>query len=355
MSKFFSKKYASLKPYTPGEQPKGRKYIKLNTNESPFPPPSAVTKAVKQASKSLHLYSDPDNTELVNLVAEKWGVKPCEVIATNGSDEVLNFAFMAFCDGDTPAAFPDITYGFYAVFADLHGDPYQAIPLKEDFSIDPKDYMGVGKTVFIANPNAPTGLHLSVAQIEEILRSNPDNVVVIDEAYVDFGGESCVPLIYKYDNLLVTQTFSKSRSLAGGRLGLGFGCAKLIADLQALRYSTNPYNVNKMTESAGVAALKSEEYYQKNVQTIIKNREYTKKALRKLGFTVLESKTNFLFIKTAKVDGFKLYEELKARGVLVRHFKGERTGAYNRVTIGTKAQTDAFLACVKEILKENEV
>ncbi len=355
MSKFFSKKYASLKPYTPGEQPKGRKYIKLNTNESPFPPPACVVKAVKKEAKGLHLYSDPDNTALVNLAAEKWGVKPCEVIATNGSDEVLNFAFMAFCDKDTPAVFPDITYGFYSVFASLHGVPYETVPLKEDFSIDPKPYMGVGKTVFIANPNAPTGLYLSVAQIEEILRSNPDNVVVIDEAYVDFGGESCVPLIHKYENLLVTQTFSKSRSLAGGRLGLGFGSAKLIADLQALRYSTNPYNVNRMTESAGVAALKAEGYFQNNAKTIIKNREYTKQQLRKLGFTVLESKTNFLFIKTPKVDGQALYEQLKARGVLVRHFKGERTGAYNRVTIGTKAQMDAFLACVREILKEKEV
>ncbi len=355
MSKFFSEKYAALTPYTPGEQPKGRKYIKLNTNESPFPPPRSVVKAAKEAAKSLELYSDPENSALIQLAAKQWGVKPSQVIATNGSDEVLNFAFMAFCDKTRPAVFPDITYGFYSVFAALHGVPYQAIPLKEDFSIDPKDYTAVNKTVVIANPNAPTGLALSVSQVEEIVRSNPDNVVVIDEAYVDFGGESCVKLIDKYDNLLVTQTFSKSRGLAGARLGLGFGSEKLIADLQTIRYSTNPYNVNKMTEAAGVQALKEQKYFENNVKTIIANREYTKSALEKLGFSVLESKTNFLFAKTDKIDGGELYEQLKARGILVRHFKGARTESFVRITIGTKAQMDALLACVEEILKEKTV
>lgn len=354
MSRFFSEKYASLTPYTPGEQPKERKYIKLNTNESPFPPPAAVVEAAKREAGAAQLYSDPENSRLVELTAKNRGVKKTQVIATNGSDEVLNFAFMAFCDREHPIVFPDITYGFYPVFAALNGVPYETIPLKEDFSVDPCDYVGIGKNIVIANPNAPTGLCLTVAQVEEIVRSNPDNVVIIDEAYVDFGGESCVRLIDRYDNLLVTQTFSKSRSLAGARLGLGFGSETLIADLQTIRYSTNPYNVNRMTEAAGVAALEAETYFKANAEKIVKNRAYTKAALEALGFEVLDSKANFLFAQSDKIGGEELYEQLKARGVLVRHFKGGRIGNFNRITIGAKEDMDALLEKIKEILKEKE-
>ena len=352
MSRFLSNKYAGLTPYVPGEQPKDLQYIKLNTNESPFAPPKALCKAVEKEAKKCQLYSDPTCSLLVNKVAEIYGVKPTQVLPTNGSDEILNFAFMAFCDKDTPACFPDITYGFYKVFAQLQGVPYKEIPLKDDFSIFPSDYFGAKGTVFIANPNAPTGLMLTRAQIEEIIINNPDNVVVVDEAYVDFGGESCVSLIDKYENLLVTQTFSKSRSMAGARLGLGFASEKLIADLNAMKYSTNPYNVNRMTERAGYVALCKQNYFDKNCKIICENREYTAEELKKLGFTVLPSKTNFLFIKTDAMDGQTMYEKLKARGVLIRHLKGERTSAYNRVTIGTKAQMDVFLQKVKEILTE---
>lgn len=353
MSKFFSQKFSALTPYTPGEQPKERKYVKLNTNESPFPPPASVVEAAKREAGALQLYSDPENSRLIDLAAKTWGVKKTQIVATNGSDEILNFAFMAFCDQNHPIMFPDISYGFYSVFAQLHGIPYQQIPLKEDFSVDYRDYVGIGKNIVIANPNAPTGLCLSVAEVEEIVKSNPDNVVIIDEAYVDFGGESCVPLIQKYDNLLVTQTFSKSRSLAGARLGLGFACEALIADLQTIRYSTNPYNVNRMTEAAGVAALEANEYFLDNAKTIIENRAYTKTELEKLGFEVLDSKANFLFAKSDKMDGAALYERLKARGVLVRHFNGARIRQFNRITVGTKEQMDTLLASVKEILKEN--
>lgn len=352
MSRFLSNQYAGLTPYVPGEQPKDLQYIKLNTNESPFAPPKALCKAVRKEAGKCQLYSDPTCSLLVNKVAEVYGVKPSQVLPTNGSDEILNFAFMSFCDKDVPAVFPDITYGFYKVFAQLQGVPYKEIPLKEDFSLAYKDYFNAKGTVFIANPNAPTGLALTRAQVEEILQNNPDNVVVIDEAYVDFGGESCVPLIDKYDNLLVTQTFSKSRSLAGARLGLGFASETLIADLNAMKYSTNPYNVNRMTERAGYMALCKQKYFDKNCKTICENRAYTANELTKLGFTVLPSKTNFLFVKTDAIDGQTLYEKLKKKGVLIRHLKGERTSAYNRVTIGTKVQMDVFLQKVKEILTE---
>ena len=354
MSKFFSKKYDALTPYTPGEQPRDMQYIKLNTNESPFPPPEAVVEAVKREAGACNLYSDPTCRALVEEVATVYKVRPTQVLPTNGSDEILNFAFMAFCDRDTPATFADITYGFYEVFARLHGIPYRTIPLKEDFSIDYREYMGIHSTVFIANPNAPTGLALSRAQIEEILVSNPDNIVVVDEAYVDFGGESCVSLIDKYENLLVTQTFSKSRSLAGARLGLGFANEKLINDLNTLKYSTNPYNVNRMTMTAGVVALQNQSYFDEKCEEICKTREYTKEKLTKLGFFVLDSKTNFLFIRSDKIDGERLYNQLKSRGILVRHFNGERIREFNRVTVGTKAQMDAFLLAVTEILKENQ-
>ena len=350
MSKYFSKKFSSLTPYTPGEQPKERKYIKLNTNESPFPPPASVVEAAKQNASIAQLYSDPENSKLIEGAAELFGVKKSQIIATNGSDEVLNFAFMAFCDEAHPIAFPDISYGFYSVFAQLHRIPYEKIPLKEDFSIDYKDYVGIGKNIVIANPNAPTGLCLSLQEVEEIVKSNPDNVVIIDEAYVDFGGESAVRLIDKYENLLVTQTFSKSRSLAGARLGLGFASESLIKDLQTLRYSTNPYNVNRMTEAAGVAALSEQSYFMANAKTIMENRAYTKTELEKLGFTVLDSKANFLFAETKKVSGQTLYEQLKERGILVRHFNSDRIKNFIRITIGTKEEMDAFLTAVKEIV-----
>lgn len=354
MSKFFSKKYAALQPYVPGEQPKDAQYIKLNTNESPFPPISAVVDAMKQEGEKAHLYSDPECTLLIHKAAEVYGVKPTQIIATNGSDEVLEFAFMAFCDKDTPAVFPDITYGFYSVFAALHGVPYKTIPLKDDFTIDYRDYLGVNATIFIANPNAPTGIAMPLWQIEEILRSNPRNVVVIDEAYVDFGGQSAVSLIDKYDNLLITQTFSKSRSLAGARLGLGFANEKLISDLHTLRYSKNPYNVNRMTMAAGYTALCNQKYYDEKCKEIASVRAYTADKLRALGFTLTKSQANFLFIRSDKVGGEELYTKLKQKGVLVRHFTTPRIAEYNRVTVGTREQMDAFLQCVKEIIKEKE-
>lgn len=352
MSRFFSAKYASLVPYTPGEQPKERKYLKLNTNESPFPPSEKARKYAAEAAEHLELYSDPECTPLHAAFAEMCGVGKDMVLATNGSDEILNFAFMAFCDKDTPAVFADITYGFYKVFAEINNLPSKVIPLRDDFTINIEDYFGAKGTIFIANPNAPTGIALRKDEIEKILKANPDNVVVIDEAYVDFGGESCIPLIEKYENLLVTQTFSKSRSMAGARLGFGIGSKALIADLKTIKYSTNPYNINSMTMAAGVGQLMDEEYTRKNCRTISENRDHLTAELRKLGFSVLDSKTNFVFAKSERISGGELYTELRARGILVRHFTAERISEFNRITVGTREQVDTLLGAIREILEE---
>lgn len=352
MSRFFTDKYSKLIPYTPGEQPKDMNYIKLNTNESPFPPSKEVSEAVRDEAYKLQLYCDPVCTELTNKIAEIHDVSFDEVLATNGSDEILNFAFMAFCDSKNPIVFADITYGFYSVFADLNNIPYEIIPLKDDFSIDINDYIGINKNIVIANPNAPTGRYLEKSDIEKIVSSNPNNIVIIDEAYIDFGGESACTLIHKYDNLLVTGTFSKSRSLAGGRLGFGIGNKDLISDLNTIKYSTNPYNVNRLTQIAGLKALENNSYYMDNCKTIIKNREYTEKALNDLGFDVIPSKANFVFAKSDKIDGEALYLKLKSKGILVRHFTKERIKEYNRITIGTMEQMNALIGAIKEILKE---
>ena len=352
MSRFLSKKYASLTPYTPGEQPQNRKYIKLNTNESPFPPSEKAVQAAFEEAKRLQLYSDPECKALVKKLSENLGVSEREVLLTNGSDEILNFAFMAFCDSEHPAVFPDITYGFYPVFAQLNNIPYEEIPLKEDFTLDINDYCGINKTIFIANPNAPTGIALSKADIEKIVASNPESVVVIDEAYVDFGGESCVDLIHKYDNLIVTQTFSKSRSMAGARLGFRVGCKALIADLNTIKYSTNPYNINRMTMSAGIGALADETYFRENLEKIIATRTRTTEKLRALGFELPDSSTNFLFVKHPKIGGQALYLALKERGVLVRNWEKPLLYDYNRITVGSDEEMDRFLEILTAILEE---
>lgn len=352
MSRFFSEKFNTLTPYTPGEQPRDQQYIKLNTNESPFPPsPKAQLRAVEEAGK-LQLYSDPTCATLIAEAAKTLGVAEDEIIFSNGSDEVLNFAFMAFCDENCPVIFPDITYGFYKVFAQLNGIPYKQIPLKADFTIDTKDYMGQNKTIFIANPNAPTGLYLGLDKIEQILKGNPDNVVVVDEAYIDFGGESAIPLTKKYDNLLVVQTFSKSRSMAGGRLGFAVGSKSLIQDLNTIKYSVNPYNVNRMTMAAGVGALEDDAYFRTNCQAIVDNRTWTTGELSRLGFDTLPSLTNFVFTKNNAIPGKELYRKLKDRGILVRHFDTLRLTDYVRVTIGSAEQMAAFIRTTKEIMEE---
>lgn len=352
MSRFLSEKQKNLIPYTPGEQPKIFDLIKLNTNESPYPPAEEVVRDAMAEVKRLHLYPDPTCSALCEAFANLCGVDTDQVIAVNGSDEILNFAFMAYCDESHPAVFPDITYGFYPVFADLNHVPYEEIPLEEDLTVDYKKYVGIHKTVFLANPNAPTGIALSVDEIEEIVKSNPNNVVVIDEAYVDFGGESCIPLIKKYDNLLVTQTFSKSRSMAGARLGFGIGSKELIRDLNTIRYSTNPYNINRMTMGAGIATLNHDDVTKKNCAEIQKTRTETMFRLKELGFEMTDSCANFIFAKHPSIDGEVLYNTLKERRILVRHFSKPRIDQYNRITVGTPEQMKRLTDAIEEILEE---
>ena len=351
MSKFLVDKYKGLEPYVPGEQPQ-KIHVKLNTNESPFKPSLKGRILAKKEASKLMLYPDPEVKSLVSAMAKTYGVKESQVIMTNGSDEVLNFAFMAYCVSSNPAFFADITYGFYKVFAGINAVPYKEIPLKDDFTIDINDYLNEKGTIFIANPNAPTGIALGLSEIEKVVKSNTDRIVVVDEAYVDFGGESAVKLIDKYDNLLVTQTFSKSRSLAGARLGFGIASEKIIEDLVKIKYSTNPYNVNRMTAGVGLGAILDKNYFEKNIKKIIFNREYTESELKKLGFTVTNSKTNFVFAKSDKISGKDLYLRLKEQGILVRHFDKEKIKDYNRITIGNLKQMKTLIRAIKGILED---
>ena len=352
MSRYFSEKFRNITPYVPGEQPQDKKYIKLNTNESPFPPSPKAQSYAMAAAEKLQLYSDPECKVLTKKLAENLGVSPDQIVLTNGSDEILNFVFLAFCDETHGVAFPDISYGFYPVYANLYNIPAKQIPLREDFTICADDYVGLNRTIVLANPNAPTGLNLSLDEIETIVKGNPDNVVVIDEAYVDFGGVSAIKLLPKYDNLVITRTFSKSRSMAGGRLGFAVGNKDVIADLTAIRFSTNPFNINAMTMAAGIGSLEDEEYFVDNCKTIIKNREWTTTALRELGFTVIDSLTNFVFAAHSAIGGKELYLKLKDRGVLVRHFSGPRLNPYIRVTIGSEEEMKAMIAATRAVLEE---
>ncbi len=354
MSRFLSARYRDLVPYVPGEQPRDRSYIKLNTNESPYPPSPLAIRRAEEVLTRLALYPDPTMKELREALAEALGVAPDCVLPTNGSDEILNFAFCAFCDKDTPAVFADITYGFYSVFADLYGVRARILPLRDDLTIDPRDYYRAHGTVFIANPNAPTGIALPLSEIEGILRENPDHVVVVDEAYVDFGAESAVSLIKKYDNLLVTRTFSKSCSMAGARLGFGVASPALIRDLDAVKYSTNPYNVNSVTAALGIGTLLDGGYTRENCERIKKSRAYASRELQSLGFTLTPSLTNFIFARHPKIGGEELYLALRERGILVRHFTAPRIRDYNRITVGSQAEMEALVSAIRTILEETK-
>ena len=352
MSKFLKDSINKLESYTPGEQPQDKKYIKLNTNESPFPPSPSVINAITESEvKDLRLYCDPECKKLRSALAKRYNVEPENVFLSNGSDDILNFSFFAY--GEKGVAFANITYGFYSVFADLYNLETTVIPLKSDFTIDCNAFCNQNKLVVIANPNAPTGIELPLEKIEKIIVSNPESIVLIDEAYVDFGGKSCVELTKKYKNLLCVGTFSKSRSMAGARLGFAIADKELIADLEKIKYSTNPYNINRLTQVAGKAAIESDSYYMDNCKKIIENRSYTENELEKLGFSVLPSRANFIFAKSDKIGGKELYEKLKANGVLIRHFEKDRIKDYNRITIGSKEEMEIFISKVKEILGEN--
>ena len=351
MSRFLSDRFSSLKEYVPGEQPMDMAYIKLNTNESPYPPPPGVIAALSGSElRKLNLYPNPEGARLIKRIAEFYGTARENVIIGNGSDELLAFAFLAFCDSRRGAAFPDITYSFYPVYAELYGIPYALIPLMEDFTINPSDYCGIGKNIVIANPNAPTGAALPLGDIEAIVQTNPGHIVLIDEAYVDFGAQSAIPLTHVYDNLLVIHTYSKSRSMAGARMSFAIAPEPIIEDMNKMKFSFNPYNVNRLTQIMGEAALDEEEYYTEKRQEIVATRAYTEAKLRELGFMMTDSKANFVFARRPGLGGHELYAALKERGILVRHWDKPRISDYIRITIGTKEQMDALIDALTAII-----
>lgn len=353
MSKFLSKRLKDLEAYTPGEQPRDRKYIKLNTNESPYPPSPEVLSAVnKDVVSRLNLYPDPTCKALKERLAERYGVSSDMIFVSNGSDDILNFAFMAFCDKQKGMAYADITYGFYDVFAQLHGVSANVVPLKDDFTVDVDRFSSCGSNVVIANPNAPTGIAISLCDIERIAQSNRESVVLVDEAYVDFGGESAISLLPKNENILVVRTFSKSRSMAGARLGFAIGAPDLIADLELIKYSTNPYDINSLTQAAGIAAIESDSYYFENAKRVMKTREETVLRLKELGFEVIDSAANFVFCRHPDFDGGELYRRLREKGILVRHFSKERIDQYLRITIGLPEEMEALCKALENLLNE---
>ncbi len=350
MSRFFSSRLDAIEPYVPGEQPRDRAYIKLNTNESPYPPAPAVIQAIdSEEVADLRLYSDPTAASLIDALAETYGVSPSSVFVGNGSDEVLAFAFHAF--GEKGFSAPALSYGFYPVFAAFFGIAYTAVPMLPDLGIDMKALEEASGSVVIANPNAQTGLSVSLAAIEALARRTA-GVLIVDEAYVDFGGESALPLIEKYDNLLVVGTFSKSRNLAGARLGFAIGCPELIADLNRLKFSFNPYNINRLSLIAGKAALSEPAYFEECTARIRKTRERVKAELREFGFSFTESSANFLLTKTEKMHGKDLYLALREHGILVRYLGDPLIPEHVRITIGSEEEMDLFLATTKLILEE---
>jgi len=351
MSKFFSSKFKNHEAYVPGEQPQDKKYIKLNTNESPFPPSLLAQKLAHQAAGDLALYPDPNCTELTRIACEKWGIAKDEIIFGNSSDVVLSWLFMAFCDKENVPVYADVTYGFYPIFASFNGLTPKVIPLPKDLRINAEDYYNAGGTIFIVNPNADVGLVLQPTEIAAIIEHNPNNIVVIDEAYVDFGAESVVPMIHKYPNLIVTRTFSKSYSMAGARLGCVIANKELIGDLKVVKNSINPYSVNRMSMAAGQGALLDEEYFQTNRHKVMKNRAYTIQELQKLGFATTNSLGNFVPFKSEKIQSQKLFAKLKEAGILVRFFNEGPWGEYNRVSIGSREEMEAFIEAVQKILE----
>ncbi len=338
-------------PYTPGEQPKIKNIIKLNTNENPYPPAPAVAERLKSMDVSeFRKYPDPTCSVLVDAIADFYKVDKKKVFVGVGSDDVLAMAFMTFFNSDKPVLFPDITYSFYDVWAELFRIPYRQIPLKDDFTIDVEDYLVENGGIVIANPNAPTGVELARDAVEKMISNNPDTVVIVDEAYIDFGGTSVIDLIDKYDNLLVVQTFSKSRSMAGMRIGYAFGCEKLIKYLSDVKFSFNSYTMNMPTLELGALAVADREYFEKTRDKVVATRERAKVSLRELGFEFEDSKTNFIFARHPEMAGKEIFDELRKRDIIVRRWDIERIREYLRISIGTDEEMDKLVEALKEIL-----
>ncbi|SPL70690.1 histidinol-phosphate transaminase [Acinetobacter stercoris] len=353
--RFWSPAVRELEPYVPGEQPKIQNLLKLNTNENPYPPSEKVVAAVQavlaNSADALRLYPDPDATALKHAIAKQQGVGVSQVFVGNGSDEVLAHIFKAFFVQNEPVLYPDITYSFYPVYSQFFNVQTKEIPLNENFEIVIEDYKQVNGGIIIANPNAPTSIALSLAQIEEILKANPDRVVVIDEAYVDFGAESAVSLVSKYENLVVCQTTSKSRSLAGLRVGFAIAQDHLIAALEAVKNSFNSYPIDRFAIAAAVASFEDQVYFVEQCNKVIASRDKLIVELEQIGFDVLPSKANFIFASLPTKDAGELAKELRERGIIVRYFNKPRINRFLRITIGTDEQNQRFVDALKnEIL-----
>ncbi len=353
MSKFLCEKYNNLEPYVPGEQPKDRVYIKLNANETSMKPSPMVLDILKSnRMEKLGFYADPDALELRIAIAERYDVNVNQVFAGNGSDEVLGLIFLTFFDKHSKIAYPDITYGFYRVFAKSFDIDGIQIPLKDDFTVDVDAFIESGRHIILANPNAPTGFVLPVSEIERMVKSNPKRLVIIDEAYIDYDkeNETCVPLTRYYKNLIVVHTMSKSKNLAGAHIGYCIGNEELIEDLNGIKSAFNPFSMNDIIVAIGAAAIKDKKYYDECVQEIIKNREYLKYELRKLGFEVLDSKTNFIFVTHKDINAETYNNMLRENGILARYYNAPRISNYLRITIGTREEMEAVVKATKNIL-----
>ncbi|MNM76993.1 Histidinol-phosphate aminotransferase [compost metagenome] len=351
MSKLWLDKIRKVDPYIPGEQPKVVNILKLNTNENPYPPAPKVIEELKNIEGSnLRLYPDPTASELVETLADYYGLEKDQVFVGNGSDDVLALSFMTFFNSDKPLLFPDITYSFYPVYGDLFNINYDKVPLNEDLTITKEDYFRENGGIIFPNPNAPTGVGVELSFIEDILIKNRDVIVIVDEAYIDFGGESAVKLINKYDNLVVIQTYSKSRSLAGLRVGVALGSKEAISYLNDVKNSFNSYPLDYISQRLAIASLKDDEYFKDTCAKIIKTRENTIKELKKLGFIIPESKANFIFITHPTIKAKDLFEALKKDGIFVRYFSSSRIDNYLRVTIGTDSEMERFLNFVKDYI-----
>lgn len=351
MSRFWSPIVHELSPYVPGEQPKGSNLVKLNTNENPYGPSPRVLEAIRlDVSDRLRLYPDPNASQLKQTIADYYGVDAGQVFVGNGSDEVLAHIFHALFQHDTPLLFPDISYSFYPVYCQLYQIDYQTIPLDEDFQIRVEGYQRKNGGIIFPNPNAPTGCLLSLDDIDKLLQNNTESVVVVDEAYIDFGGVSAISLIGKYRNLLVTQTLSKSRSLAGMRIGFAVGHPDLIDALIRVKDSFNSYPLGSLAISAGVAAFEDQDYFQQTCQKVIDSREWVIRELAALGFDVLPSAANFVFAKHPKHDAGQLVSDLRKQGVVVRHFDRDRINQYLRITIGTAEENQQLLAIMDTLI-----
>jgi len=352
MNRYWSKLAQGIEPYVPGEQPRDKKYIKLNTNENPYGPSPRVLEAIKnETDDGLRLYPDPTCDMLISAAAESYGVKKEQIFAGNGSDEVLAFSFMAFFDPDRTIVFPNITYSFYPVYASLFKLNYVTTPLDDEFNIPAEQLMNSSGGIIIANPNAPTGKALPLSAICKVIEGNPDTVVIVDEAYIDFGGESAVSLIDKYPNLLVIHTFSKSRSLAGMRIGFAFGDKELIKALDSVKNSFNSYTLDRLAIAAGTMALRDNQYYKDVINKIIATRERFIQELRNRDFLVVDSAANFIFACHASVSGEKIFKELRNRGILVRYFKKPQIDNYVRISIGTDSEMASVIKALDQILK----